>query len=509
MGAITIGAGQESQLTNALNAGVTVFELTGQVTLSRPLVISTNVVMQGVSSNLAILSGNFKHRIFVVGSGGVLTLSNLTLINGRQTSTNSENGGVVQSGGGAIYNDRGTVLINGCVLSGHTVIGATGLAGTGSGPGQNGGHAFGGAIFNNQGTVLLNASTLIANTVFAGAGGKGVDGSDVGLGQNGTKGGDSGQAAGGAIYSWGGRLGIENSIVSSNSVSGAPSGKQGLGGGLLGFSALPGSVIPAAGGAVYGDGHLVLSIVASQINGNTVTNAPGWTGLTGKTEKPGGSGSAGGSSFGGGIYSNSRLTLTGTSFSNNWVGGGPGGSGGQGGSSLFSLAGGDGGSGGNAIGGAVFNGEAGVAMAQSCFFDNNLVLGGPGGAGGAGNNPNAKLGKLGATGLSSGSSLANQTGSFTLGNLNSGDVMIPTNVFGSFKNLPSQRIDYSIGGTVLSLKASTAFVGAEVQVTTNLNTINTPWTTLDGRFVLVNTSAVYNVVLPSNTNVTYIYRLKY
>lgn len=510
--AMTIGAGQESQLTNALHNGINVFELTGQITLSKPLVIVTNVVMQGVNSNLAILSGNYTHRLFVILPGGSLTLSNLTLINGRQTSTNSENGGIVQAAGGAVYNDRGTLRINSCVISSHAVVGATGaagLGGSGPNPGQIGGNALGGAIYNYQGTVVLNASTVMANTVFAGAGGSGADGSEAGLGQNGANGGASGLGAGGAIYSWGGSLEIVNCIVASNSVSGAPGGKQGAGGGLLGFSAQPGAVNAAAGGGVYGEGNMNLSITASQFIGNTVTNAPGWTGAVVKSEKPGAAGSTGGSSFGGAIYSNARLTLAGTTFLNNWVGGGLGGSGSPAGSSLFSLTGGDGGSGGTAIGGAVFSGEAGVAMAQNCYFNNNTALGGPGGAGGAGNNPRAKNGRSGTSGLGAGSALANPAGTFTLGNLNSGDVMISTNVYGTFKNLPSQGFNYSLDGGSLTLRASTVFVGAEVQVTTNLSAANTQWTTLAGRVVLVNTSAVYNVLLPSTTNVTHIYRLKY
>ncbi len=510
-GAIPIGPGQELELTNALHKGLPVL-LTGKLTLSQPLVITNPVSIQGVATASAILSGNNKHRLFVILPGGSLTLHNLTLIDGRQTATNTENGGIPLTAGGAIFNDRGTLRITSCTLSNHTVLGAQGATGVYNFkpyPGQKGGAAFGGAIYNNEGFVQVASSMVFGNSVLAGSGGPGADGQDVGLGQSGADGGDSGWASGGAIYSKGGALSITNSTLERNAVYGALGGKQGAGAGLLGFSARPGSVNPAAGGAVYADGITNFSITKTLFVGNSVTNAPGRMGAAVQSEKPGAVGSPGGSSFGGAIYSNTRLLLTETKFDSNVAGGGPGGIGSAAGSSLFNLIGGAGGRGGEALGGAIYSGGQGVVVVEKSLFVTNSVYGGEGGTGGAGNTPLAKIGLVGSRGLASGGTLANQGGAFSLMDANVGDSS-SENLFGTFQIIPSPSgfiFSMTKSDGFLTFSAPAQYVGAEVQMTTNLGT-GSQWITLEGRATLTNSAAFFRIPSPSPTNLTHVFRLK-
>jgi predicted outer membrane repeat protein len=90
------------------------------------IVIDHDVVIDG---NGTIISGNNAARIFNVANGATLTLSNATLTNGNATngSAINSNGNLELNGvtfsdnvavdcGGAIYNNKGTVIIEDCVF---------------------------------------------------------------------------------------------------------------------------------------------------------------------------------------------------------------------------------------------------------------------------------------------------------------------------------------------------------------------------------------------------------
>jgi hypothetical protein len=144
------------------------------------LPVDTSVTINGPGADLLAIDGNTISRVFQVGPGETVTISNLTVRNGRD--------GV--SGGGILTGDGATTTITNCTVSGNTAGGMQGQ---------------GGGIFNG-GTLTINNSTVGGNTV-------------------GSNGGISGD--GGGIFN-GGMLTIVNSTISGN----AAVSKMGSGGGI-------------------------------------------------------------------------------------------------------------------------------------------------------------------------------------------------------------------------------------------------------------------------------------
>jgi hypothetical protein len=189
-------------------------------------VIGVHLTIIGNGGTIDRVVDSSYYRLFEVGQGASLTLTQMTLQNGYCWAYN----------GGAIYN-QGTLTISGCTLSNNTAYysgyissllgGQGGAIYNGSGtvvisnsilsgnscPGNPAAGAFtaGGAIYNESGTLTLSNSTISGNS----AGGASGDGSMV--------------AEGGAIYNGTGRVTINNSIVSSNYAI----GDLALGGGIL------------------------------------------------------------------------------------------------------------------------------------------------------------------------------------------------------------------------------------------------------------------------------------
>lgn len=135
--------------------------------------INKALTISGGPNTVIAASGNW--RIFYVAPGGNLTISGLTLRSGRAqgglTATNRAGGGgaimnratltvntsilennTAENGGGAIFNDfaPATVTVSNSILRGNAANG--------------GGFAGGGAIFNENGTVTITGSTLSGNT---------------------------------------------------------------------------------------------------------------------------------------------------------------------------------------------------------------------------------------------------------------------------------------------------------------------------------------------------------
>ena len=147
-------------------------------------------------------------RIFTVGEGATVTISDLTIRNGIRTSTFV--GGPGQGGG--IYN-AGTLTLLRCEVRGNQAIGSNNLQGTG-------GAGRGGGIHNNIGaTLTVDHCTVAGNTAKGGASssvsGTGAHGYGAGIYNNGV-------------------LTIRSSTISGNAAvggSGSTAG-LGLGGGL-------------------------------------------------------------------------------------------------------------------------------------------------------------------------------------------------------------------------------------------------------------------------------------
>ena len=92
------------------------------------------LTIDGGSANITI-SGDNKYRVFEVGSGAKLTLSNLTVANGAEATV----------GGGGIYNS-GTLEVSNSTLSGNSAREGAG------------------GIYNDAGTVTVSNSTLSGNS---------------------------------------------------------------------------------------------------------------------------------------------------------------------------------------------------------------------------------------------------------------------------------------------------------------------------------------------------------
>jgi hypothetical protein len=163
--------------------------LSGQtITLSSQIKLTHNVTIDASSLPGGItLNGNGSSRIFEVESDITVMLNSLTITNGKVS--NSDYGGdILNRGtlmlnqcivagnksdvyGGAIYNNSGMLTLNNCTLTNNSTGG------------------FGGAISNDHGTLTINDSTLANNSV-----------SDYG---------------GGAIYNYSGTLTLNNSTLAT------------------------------------------------------------------------------------------------------------------------------------------------------------------------------------------------------------------------------------------------------------------------------------------------------
>lgn len=392
--------------------GVIRFECpTNLVTLTEPLIIERDTTLQ--STGRVSLTGANATRLIVVNPGIRLTLQNIGIFSGRQTSTNLKVGGVPDTAGAGIFNNRGIVTIMGGQFEAHTVLGLKGAdAATSHAPrdGEAGGDAAGAAIFNNTGELVISNAVFSGNSAIGGAGGAGGN-SSGGLGGVAGDGGNGGAAGGGAIYSHGGTVSIFNTIFTNNTVTGASAGVGGTSSGYLGFNGQAGFPGDGIGGAVSGrDAQFTLS--GCTFVANSAKAADGLDGVAHVKDVNGSPGRPGGIGDGGAIFSAGTLRMTNCTFLLNSATSGKGGAGGAALTAGFGGDGGNGGPGGSARGGAVANES--VATVVNCTFSDNRLTAGAGGAGGAG----AGLGRNGAAGAAGaalGGSVHN-LGTFSLAN---------------------------------------------------------------------------------------------
>jgi len=206
-----VGTNDEASLDAALanNTGEIAFTCDGTIHITTTKLIGADTVLDATGHNITISGGNAV-RVFTVNPGVQLTLRNLTVANGRTTTT-VVNGQVITCGGG-MENNGGIVTLVDCTFSNNVVVGAA-----------NGGNGSGGAINNeNNGSLLLTNCTLLNNSVTAGSGTTAIDGS-TGTGGTGYYG------YGGGIYNKGGTVVIVNSTFSGNQAIGGTGGIGGRG----------------------------------------------------------------------------------------------------------------------------------------------------------------------------------------------------------------------------------------------------------------------------------------
>ena len=145
--------------------------------------------------------------------------------------------------GGGVYITAGQVTMSSVAVSHNQVKGGNGRKGISATPavtagrynGGPGGNAQGGGIYMANGALNLvntNVSDNQATGGYGGAGGNGKTGRGVFEyeGEAGGLGGTGGSADGGGVYVAGGKIAVENSVVSHNSVKGGSGGTGGNGG---------------------------------------------------------------------------------------------------------------------------------------------------------------------------------------------------------------------------------------------------------------------------------------
>jgi hypothetical protein len=410
----------ETVLRNALGkGGVARFRCSSTIPLTNTIEITTNVVLDG-TAQAVILSGGNGVRLFNVHTGVQFTLLGLTLSAGKDAGADGTNGAPAgNGGGGAIFNDGGSVVASNCVFSGNAASGGNGANGivrlNGRGDdGSDGGFAGGGAIYNLGGALSLTNCVFSGNSATAGTGGSGAT---AGAGSNdGGNGANGGQASGGAIFNTaGGTVTLYDCTFGSNRVAGAVAGAGGDGSGL-GANGSNGSPGRADGGGIFNDGGTI-TVLFTTFSNNSAAGANGADGRAGAGDGDGSEGVNGSAADGGAILNVAgTLTVTNCTFAGNSVTGGDGGDGGDGGNGGFGGDGGNGGGGGEGGGGAIHNSVGGFVTVINCTFSANGAAGGAGGSGGAAGNSFTHTGDPGSAGASSGGSVANGTGVFILKN---------------------------------------------------------------------------------------------
>jgi hypothetical protein len=147
---------------------------------------SVGLIIDGGSADITI-SGDNKYRVFEVGSGAKLTLSNLTVTKGNAAPFS----------GGGIYNAGGTATVSNSTLSGNSAI-------------------LGGGIENDRGTLTVSNSTLSGNSASNTGGGIFNDG-PLTVSNSTLSGNSATTGSGGGIYNAGGTATVSNSTLSGNS----------------------------------------------------------------------------------------------------------------------------------------------------------------------------------------------------------------------------------------------------------------------------------------------------
>jgi hypothetical protein len=204
-----------------------------------------NVTIVGNGSTIERSSSAAAFRLFYVGSGGSLTLDNLTVTGGEESGDQLAMESIVI--GGAIFSIGGNLNLNGVTVSGNSVVGSTGQAAAGGSgeSGDSGGSAEGGGIYAFSGSVKISDSLIENNTAVGGAGGAGGTAAPGQPGQGGS-GGNGGQGYGAGLGLFLTTLTLNNTKVSgndatvgaggvgANGLAGTPGGNGSLGAGQPG-----------------------------------------------------------------------------------------------------------------------------------------------------------------------------------------------------------------------------------------------------------------------------------
>lgn len=292
--------------TITLGAGTFAITIAGKGennSLTGDLDVTGDLVIQGAGANQTILDANLLDRYFHTSVGSTLTLRNLTIQNGRESS------------GGAIENN-GTLNLENIILTGN----ATTLSGA--------------AIKNNSGSVTLQSVTLIGNETrdVVPGGGNSIGGGISSFG--GTLVINDSQfvnnvaaAEGGAIDARSTNLQVTNTAFSNNSATSGGAVRLFNGTATFTNDTWNGDHAVVSGGAITSN-YCALTISGGSFTGNSLAAAPVGTVRTGGSLSLAGLSSAStivningvtfqqtGSGDGGAIYNSfGRVNITNSTF---------------------------------------------------------------------------------------------------------------------------------------------------------------------------------------------------
>ncbi|MFN8526134.1 MAG: choice-of-anchor Q domain-containing protein [Chloroflexota bacterium] len=283
-------------VTDVGDNGIILVKVAGTLTLATPILIDKSVAIVGPGAAGLAISGNNATRIFTIGSvnaGKTISISGLTLRNGRVTAATGQ--------GGAIHTAVTSLALSDMVFTNNQALGS-GTVGDGQG----------GALYVASGGVVTIDRTTLVNNLARGA---------VSAG--------GGDGSGGAIYS-DGNLTVRTSTFESNTAQGGTgtlTGGDGLGGAVFIPSTASATSISnstfslntaAGGGSIatvgIGKGGAVHTLRSAVVNNNTIAG----NSATGR--------SGAGLSTAGGVFHQGRsgsdsITLRNTIVANNTVNG--------------------------------------------------------------------------------------------------------------------------------------------------------------------------------------------
>jgi hypothetical protein len=232
------GAGSLRQTVVAAhdNDAIT-FAVTGNIALtSGELLVDKSVTIAGPGLDNLSVDGNANSRVFHIASGKVVSISGLTIKNGRA------DGDAPDGNGGGIYNDHATLMLTSCMITGNSASG------------------YGGGVYNDHLMVTLNDCEVIGNSAGFGSGifNDGFGGNAILRVTNSTIENNSALHNAGGIYNDASSSGKASLIVDSTT--------------LAGNSALFGGGILNDG---FDNGSAVLSVINSTFSSNSADASGG------------------------------------------------------------------------------------------------------------------------------------------------------------------------------------------------------------------------------------------
>lgn len=207
-----IAAANQSPGDNRITFAASVFGSQERtITLSGELTIASDssLTINGTGANRLNISGNNNSRVFFVSPGANVNINNLAITNGNAA-------GAMSGSGGGIYNFRGTLTLDGVMVSGNRAINADG---------------FGGGIYNNSaGTLIITNSTISGNQARLGGGIANIDGSFVRITNSTVSGNSTTQFGGGGITNFSNSsVELTNATISNNTAQSTGGGIQNSG----------------------------------------------------------------------------------------------------------------------------------------------------------------------------------------------------------------------------------------------------------------------------------------